>query len=81
MAECGHKAVLGKVKRVLGISDEAAHQAKYRSLVSVHDLREGWLPTRERQRRKFTVGARLKIQTHRTSSVSACTTAWSKVLA
>jgi hypothetical protein len=47
----------------------------------VHDLCECRLPATERQRGKFTIGARLELQTHRASSVSACTTAWSKVLA
>lgn len=61
MAESRHEAILGKVKRLLGIADESAHQLEYRSLMPVHDLRECRLPATQRQRGKFTVRARLEL--------------------
>lgn len=81
MAERRNEAILGKVKRLFRIAYESADQPEYRGLMPVHDLCECRLPATERQRGKFTIGARLELQTHRASSVSACTTAWSKVLA
>lgn len=81
MAERRNEAILGKVKRLFRIAYESADQPKYRGLVPVHDLRERRLPATERQRGKFTVRARVEVQTHRASSVSAWTTAWSKVFA
>src|SRR3546814_5552551 len=70
MAERRNEAILGKVKRLFRIAYESADQPEYRGLMPVHDLCECRLPATERQRGKFTIGARLELQTHRASSRS-----------
>jgi len=81
MTKGRHEAVLGEIQRLFGVANKAAYQTKNRGLMAVHYLGECRLPTTQGQCRKFAVRARLEVQAHRTSSVSAWTTAWSKVLA